>query len=321
MKRMENPADDAALPALAKIFALGVAAVMPAFAIDDLATASWNPDDPRNEIRLRAHKPGRHATLEARTADRRFAILVYARNPEFEAELYEALAAEGLTGGPGPRVPRLLGRLPEQRLLAVEWLDGPTLSDLIERGEGRRAGELAAAWLERAVSIPLTMGKPFGPAKLLHRSDKAVTALAAADPDLGAKATKLSRFLERTAPEVGARRLVHGAFHDRNIIDLGDAPGVIDWHQFGQGPAEIEAGMFLACLSRSALKPGRAEESARAEAAFLERAEHLLNMPTLGWYRSAALLFRTRRMLTHRDGDWRERAQTLLGQAANYAGM
>ena len=292
---------------------------MPAFTGDDTTPPSWDPDDRRNELRLRAHKPGRHATLEVRAAARHFAVMVYARQPEAEAELYRSLAAEGLTGGPGARVPRLLAQLPEQRLLAVEWLEGPTLSALIARGEGRRAGELAASWIERAASLPLTQGKPFGVERLLQRADKCTATLAAAHADLGAAATRLLRLLENTAPDEGGRRLVHGAFHDRNIVDLGDGPGVIDWHQFGQGPAEVEAGMFLASLSRTALKRDRAPEAARAEAAFLERTGRLLDAGTLGWHRAAALLCRTRRMLTHRQGDWLARAHVLLEQATRFA--
>src|SRR5262245_43187815 len=320
MSRLRKPRADSALPALAKIFALGLAAFMPAFAGDTTTPGDWDPEDRHNELRVRAHKPGKHATLEVRTAGRHLAVLIYAKQPEAEAELYEALAAAGLAGASGARVPRLVASHPELHLLAVEWLDGPTLTELIKRGDGQRAGELAAVWIERAASLPLTMGRPFGVEKLLHRAEKNAAAMAAADPDLGATATKLHRFLEKTAPEDGgARRLVHGAFHDRNILDLGDGPGVIDWHQFGQGPPEVEAGMFLASLSRTAMKRGRAKEAGRAEAAFLDRTGPLLDAGTLGWYRSAALLFRTRRMLTHRRGNWGSRAQLLLEQATRYA--
>jgi hypothetical protein len=309
---------DAALPALARILALGLAAVVPAFGIGDAAPVC-DPDERRGEVRLRAHKPGRHATVESHTANHHVAVLIYAKHPKDEAELYEALEDQGLTGGPGVRVPRLLARQPDQRLLAVEWLDGPVLSDVIARGDGRRAGELAARWLERASSLRLTMGKPFGAERMMHRADKCAASLAAADPDLGASAKQLIGLLEKSAPAEGARRLVHGAFHDRNIVDLGDGPGVIDWHQFGQGPAELEAGMFLASISRTALKPERAGEAARAEEAFLERTAHLLEPRALAWHRAAAILWRTRRMLTHRRGDWGERAHALLAQATRHA--
>jgi len=311
---------DSALPALGRLLAVGLAAVLPALGIDNDGSRSLNPEERRYELRLRAHKPGRHATLEARTADRHLAVLVYAKRPELEVELYPALAAEGLTSGSGARVPGLLTWDPELRLLALEWLEGPTVSDLLKRGEGERAGALAAAWIERAASIFIPLGKRYDAGRLLEHADKWTSALAEAGPDLGAAAAQLTDRLRRTAPRGGTCRLVHGAFHDRNIVDLGDGPGVIDWHQFGQGPAEIEGGMFLASLSRAAMKKGRAAEAERAEAVFLERTGPLLDRRALAWHRAAALLSRTRRMLTHRRGDWDDRARALLEKADAIAG-
>src|SRR5262249_8270540 len=159
-----TPRDDPALPGLARIFALGPAAIVPALAGDDADSKSSDNEERRSEVLLRAHKPGRHATLEVRTPKRHFAVLIDAKEQEAEteaeAELYEALAGQGLADGPGARVPRLLARHPEGQLLAVEWLDGPTLTDLIKRGDGRRAGELAADWIGRAAALPLTQGRP-----------------------------------------------------------------------------------------------------------------------------------------------------------------
>ena len=75
------------------------------------------------------------------------------------------------------------------------------------------------------------------------------------------------------------------------MLDLGDGPGVIDWQRFGQGPIEIDAGMFLATLSRLGLRhDGHASEAGRAEEAFLAETRGLVDERALAWYRGAALV-------------------------------
>ena len=104
---------------------------------------------------------------------------------------------------------------------------------------------------------------------MLHRARKWVGALGARDASLGAAATALAGMLAGTEPKEEARRVVHGALHVRNILDLGCGPGVIDWQRFGQGPAEVEAGAFLASVWRVGLDETVAGEAARAKEAFL----------------------------------------------------
>src|SRR5439155_952599 len=75
--------------------------------------------------------------------------------------------------------------------------------------------------------------------------------LGTADLSVGAAARTLAEALARTEPrDDGSAGLVHGTLYARHILDAGDGPGVIDWHRFGQGPVELDAGMFLATLSR-----------------------------------------------------------------------
>src|SRR2546428_4502479 len=229
------------------------------------------------EVRLRAYKPGAHATLEVRTRDRHLAVKAYAEDPAGEAALYEALATAGLAGRFGVRVPPLLAWERRLRLLAVGWLEGPTAHELLKGGQGERAGGLAARWLQRAASLSIGLGQPFDAGHVLGLARKWVSALDAADPWLGAAAAALEGLLVATRPNVEILRLVHGALHDRNLLDLGDAPGVVDWQRFGQGPAEVEAGMFLAAVSRVGLThEALAGEAARAEAVLLAETRGLM---------------------------------------------
>src|SRR3989441_3688166 len=144
--------DDPALPALAAIRALGLAAAIPALGLDDRPA----------ELTLRGYTPGSRATFEVRAGDRHFALKLYAEDPEPEAELYEALAAVGLVGEGPVRVPPLLARDRSLQVLAIGWLDGPTAQELLKGRRGGGAGELASCWLRRAAAVPGKGRRPLG---------------------------------------------------------------------------------------------------------------------------------------------------------------
>jgi Phosphotransferase enzyme family len=273
--------DDPALPALAVIRARGLAVAVPALGLGR---------DPV-ELRLCNYAPGSRATFEARAGGRRFAVKLYADDPSPEAELYQALALVGLAGNAGARVPPLLAWQRDLRVLVLGWLSGPPANQLIKEGQGVRAGELAASWLRRAAALPVRVGPPCGPGRMLYQAGVSVAALGLVDRALGAAAKAVARVLGRTQPKEGALCLVHGTLYARHVYDLGDGPGVIDWQQFGQGPVELDAGMFLATISRLALRrESHGAEARRAEEAFLAGTRGLLDLGALEWYRAAGLL-------------------------------
>ena len=279
---------DPALPALNAIRTAGVAAAIPGLGLA-------NGDV---ELRLCGHTPGSRATFETRAEGRRFAIKAYAEDPTPEVELYEALAAAGLAGATGARVPPLLAWDRALRVLVIGWLDGVPTNQLIKRGQGRRAGELAARWLWRAAALPLKLGLPFGSGHVMYQVGKAVAGLTAADPALGGVARSVAQLLSRSEPKEAVPSLLHGTLYARHILDLGDGPGVIDWQRFGRGPVELDAGMFLATLSRLALRhETHAAEVALAEEAFLAATRGLLDDRALAWYRAAGLLHLGGRLL------------------------
>lgn len=288
--------DDPALPALAAIRAEGPGSVLPALGLDHSAV----------ELVVRGYTPGSRATLDVRAGDRRVAIKVYAEDPAPEAELYQTLAASGL-GGPGhpsgARVPPLLAWDRDLRVLALGWLEGLTAEDLVKNGRGERAGELGARWIRGVASLPVKLGRPVGATYILAKAGKWVATLSAADPVLGAAAQALAETLALIQPDEsgGGTHLVHGTLYGRHVFDLGDGPGVIDWHRFGHGPLELDAGVFLATVSRLGLRDRAwAEAAARAEQAFLDGTGDLLNERALAWHRAAASLHLARRSLKRR---------------------
>lgn len=125
-------------------------------------------------------------------------------------------------------MPLLLGWNRELRMLAIGWLEGPTAKELIEQGQGWRAGELAARWGQRAASLPVKLGRALGAAHILHNARNWVATLVAADPALGNAAASLAWTLARTQPKESATRLLHGTLYSRHLLDLGDGAGLID---------------------------------------------------------------------------------------------
>jgi aminoglycoside phosphotransferase (APT) family kinase protein len=273
--------DDPALPALAAIRSAHFAATLPNLGLDGGSV----------ELRLRGYTPGARATIEARAGDRHFAVKAYAKDPSAEAVLYRALADAGLAGSTGVRVPRLLAWDRDLRMIVISWLAGRSVEQLITEGDGRRAGMLAAAFLRRAASLSVKLGPTFDPGELLFEVGKWVARLVAAEPPLGHAADNVAKLLLAALPRDRHSRLMHGTLYARHILDLGDGPGVIDWQRFGQGPLELDAGTFLATISRLAIRDHRrANEVARAEEAFRAGTNRLLNKHSLAWYQATALL-------------------------------
>ena len=305
--------DDPRLPGLMAIRDRGLARAIPALGLEQGGEGI--------ALELCGYHPGARATLEARVGRRRFAVKAFADDPAPEAALYQALSAAGLAGASGARVPPLLAWDHALRVLVIGWLEGPTTHHLVKEGQGRRAGELAAQWVRRTASLPVKLGLPFGAAGMMHESRAWIGTLGMADLSIGAAARALAEALARTEPrDDGSVGLVHGTLYARHILDLGDGPGVIDWHRFGQGPVELDAGMFLATLCRlRLLHPTHTAEALVAEQAFLEGTRGLLDERALAWHQAAALLQLTERLPDGR-GDWRARAYALLAEATRLAG-
>jgi len=152
--------NDSALPALVAIRAVGLAAAIPELVLEGCPV----------EFALRGYTAGSRVTFEVRAENRRFAVKAYADDLAPEAELYAIFAAVGLSSNATVRAPSLLAWNRELRVLAIDWLEGPTAKELIEIGHGRRAGELAARWVRRAASLPVKLGPPFGAARMLRRA-------------------------------------------------------------------------------------------------------------------------------------------------------
>lgn len=307
--------EDGALPALAVLQAQGLGAI-PALGLDGR----------RAELILRGYTPGDRAAIEVRMSEpgiSRFAIKVYAGDPAPEAELYAALAAAGLASGDGVRVPRLLAWDAALKLVVLEWLEGRPLNDLVKEGPPERAGELGARWLRCAATLPVRLGPSHGPDRVLSESGRFIDMLEEGDHALGRAGQAVIESLAEHLPRESPPHLVHGTLYTRHLIDMqghggGEVgPGVIDWQRSGQGPLELDAGTFLATLSRTGLlRNRRVSDVDRAEKAFRAETAGLLDERAVAWYQAAALVRLAGRMLRRRPP---AKAVPLLESAARLA--
>src|SRR3989442_8113057 len=153
MKPNTELPDDPALPGLAAIRGAGLAGAIPALGLDGGPV----------ELLPRRYHPGRRAVLEARAGQRHFAVKVCAEDPEPEAQVHQALAAAGLAGDSGERVPPLLAWDHDLQVLVLGWLEGPSAGGLIQGGQGEGARQGAARWFPGPGSPPGKLRPPPGP--------------------------------------------------------------------------------------------------------------------------------------------------------------
>src|SRR5437867_6407084 len=98
MKPTTELPEDREIPALVAIRDKGLARAIPALRLDGCCA----------ELLLRGYSRGKRATIEVRAGVRHFAVKAYSSDPALEVALYERLAAAGLAGDSGIRVPPLL---------------------------------------------------------------------------------------------------------------------------------------------------------------------------------------------------------------------
>src|SRR5207237_10503934 len=111
------------------------------------------------------------------------------------------LVQYGLVCSTGTIVTRLLSWDLEHKILVLSWLEGPSASQLVKDRKGRRAGELAVAWLRAASGGDVRFGPRHGCGHLRYQVGLSVGALTAAIPVLGATVKRAANVLERAQPE------------------------------------------------------------------------------------------------------------------------
>jgi hypothetical protein len=246
----------------------------------------------------------------------RYLIKAFRRRVRRQVELFGALADAGRAEPGRPRIPRLLAHDLDLRAYCTEWLEGPTLDQVILAGHGERAGLLAGGWLADIHPLPLGGdGRPFD-ASPLEYLEAWTAIIAGGDRRLGRRAAAIGESLRRRGPPPGAPGLLHGSFSVTSIIDCAEGPGVVDWDGFGHGAMEQDAGEFLATVTRVALREPRAQPAAgAARRAFLERLGDHVDADAVRWFETLSLIKNARHAARSRRAGWHAQATRLLETA------
>ncbi|WP_028061305.1 phosphotransferase [Candidatus Solirubrobacter pratensis] len=303
--RSSEIADDPLLPALAAFRDEGLEAVLARHGVG-VADGS---------ARLLAHHPGERCTMLVQAPAGPLVVKAYAADVAPLVTAMDALAAAGLADGHAPSVPPLLAYDRDLAFVVMPLFTGRSMRELIRAGEGRRAGDLAAAWLRVAAGARVEVGIPYGPRVLLERLQPWSPHVRSADPALAARTARLLDVLAAAPAAARDPILLHGAFSPRHVVELPDGPGVFDLDGVGHGPAEVDAGMMLAGLSRLGTGPRIQAQAAAATAAFRDGIADEVDAEALVWYQAVQLVKLIHYLAFRRPPRWRERSDVLLEEA------
>lgn len=224
---------------------------------------------------------------------------------------------------PPLRVARLLGSLPQRRLIALEWIAGRALGEALLDGQaGPREVALAGEALACIHGQPAS-GLPAPSASA--RADRVLSLAAALGFVQPAVATRAERLAHEVSARLGAQCFAvaptHGDFHAGQVLLADGAAALIDFDGAVLGPPAADLASFLAHLERLAC--GGRLPSARAEAlghALLEGYQRRAEAPPkseLAVHRAAALFRIAPHFFRDRDPEWPERTEAVLDRIAS----
>lgn len=265
--------------------------------------------------RLLRHHRGKRCTLVIAGPSGRVLFKAYRQDQSVHC-LLAVMAGLNRAGLAGPVPAHVLASSQKHHFVVTEWFEGPSGRDLIESGNGRRAGELAAMW---AAKVRLDARYFPGTAAAEPAMDRARRMITALDenPALAEPARNLGKKLALGARKPGGEVMCHGSFKPGHIFDLGTRPGLIDWESARIGQAELDAGTFLGKLASLGVRHPRLNPQLQdAREVFLDRTAGMLDRHLVLWYEAFAQLKRAAAASRRRSSAAEKKAQKLLEEAA-----
>jgi phosphotransferase family enzyme len=268
-------------------------------------------------ISVLKHHRGERMTLLLETSSGRMVLKAFLPDPSPQIELMHELAARGLASGSPPTAAPLLGFDRSLRFLVFQWLGGPRAGEIISQGGGRRGGEVGAAWLQIVPSIDIALGEVWGQKRMDREIRRWAAKIEVISPSLGRQAYELAARLAATYPAPERYVLSHGSFSHSHVFDMGAGPGLVDWDSFCRAPIELDAGRFLANLTRLVLaaEPVWWPEAAEASREFRSGIAEVTDPRAVEWYRAAKQLKISMHLATRRRTGWQERCPVILEDA------
>ena len=194
---------------------------------------------PESEVQMNSlsYRPERRYVARVDVAGKPFAALKL-----FEPHAFDRAQANASAFRSAGKlvVPRLLGGSPRYHCLASQWLEGSALGR-----DANSAARLGEALAQLHGQTPAQLDRLTCEAQIAS-ADSIAAYIGTIWPGLGQQAKqiarKVSQQIDRTGPEVA----LHGDLHPDQVLDLGDAVGLIDFDEAVLGPAEWDIANLLA---------------------------------------------------------------------------
>ena len=249
--------------------------------------------------------------------ERRFVALVNASGFKSVVRLYSkrefAIARSKKVpeiGDPHLTLPKRIGRSRRRGALAMSWVEGSPLIDILPAGD-HLDGVLddLAGGLARFHSVESGGLFVHDPNNVAARLDASAAMIGWLRPDLGSFATDVAM---RLAADVSAlpvgNNLIHGDLHPKQMLIRSDGIGMIDLDECGRGDPAADFGLFLAHLERNRYWLGWPEDfpDAVEERLLAEYGRHggSIDRDRVLLYKAAGLYGLLVHHFRRRDPDW-----------------
>jgi hypothetical protein len=237
-----------------------------------------------------------------------------------------------VTWGEGAlRTARRLGRSEKYSALALEWVPGATLAEVLGGTDNGNVATEAATKTGAALAalhghrgIKLTMADVEAEAVALRAAAEAVGAIC---PELGGRSEALAGRLGALSRSSAAERAraVHGDFYAKQVVIARDGSVVfLDMDEGRRDDPMVDLANFAAHVEKDVLAGRLGGEAGAATLAALEegyvRAGGNIDRAAREWRTAAALLRLVAQPFRDRAADWPARVGRLLDRAERYAG-
>lgn len=313
--------NDAALPSLRLLvdhegLAAVLAKVLPAAG----TRTDWRGESAFRVLPL-AYKPERRFVGQLDLIGRPIAVLKFYTDAGYAVAQRNAkmVKSRGLL-----RVPRRLGRSERHGLVALQWLPGRPLSEVLAdpaaEPDWNAVARLGAGVAEFAAKGSARFRhRPGGSGAIVATVIEVARAVGRLWPPLAARAATLAeRVACHLAENPGRDRPVHGDFYAKQVLLDGGELGVVDWDEAGLGEPASDVGNFIAHLERHALagrmpadRVGAAGEALRVG---FESASGRSIADRVTVHTAAQLLAMATHPFRGRERDWPDRTAAILGR-------
>jgi aminoglycoside phosphotransferase (APT) family kinase protein len=268
-------------------------------------------DVSRYSIERLAYKPERRYVGQLRLDDRPRAVLRFYSNDDF---LRASRNTKVLESGKTLRLPGRVGRSERDAAIALEWLEGALLSELLARDSIDQVCFQSAGWALAELHA-MRCNKLRGVTRQMEVEaiNQSVEFAAAICPDLAEELANLAGKVGQYLLEQPVRaQCVHGDLHAQQILFQSEGVALLDLDEAYRGDAAADIGNFLAQLWRAA-----PEYLEKCRTALLDgySTGGVVSADHVRRYTAASLLRLTPEPFRRREANWPMNTRQILQEA------